>query len=140
MNYTNAKEFKSELEHIFIKALSMQADVTADQLLNNGAISYLNGKNGTVFDFITNGKLPAFASFYEEKPNKAFTYVSISKTGEYTAEICNKDNEVLQTISGKMDFPSITNIAKYLNFETDAKFKFNPDIEDIEWDFLIPVN
>lgn len=139
MNYKNAKEFKNELEHIFIKAQSMQADVTVDQLLDNGAISYLNGKNGTLFDLRANGKLPAFATFYEEKPNKVFTYVSISKTGEYTAEICNKENEVLQTISGKMDFPSITNIAKYLNFETDTKLKFNPDIEDIEWDFPIPV-
>lgn len=43
--------------------------VASDHLENNGAVYYMNGKDGTEFDWYINEKFPPFIVFYNDKEN-----------------------------------------------------------------------
>ncbi len=43
--------------------------VASDHLENNGAAYYMNGKDGTEFDWYINEKFPPFMVFYNDKAN-----------------------------------------------------------------------
>lgn len=43
--------------------------VASDHLENNGAVYYMNGKDGTEFDWYINEKFPPFMVFYNDKAN-----------------------------------------------------------------------
>ena len=44
-------------------------DVKKTELENDGAVFYMNGKNGTEFDWYVNDHLPNFFIFYNDKEN-----------------------------------------------------------------------
>ena len=54
-------------------------DVSCDDLEEGGKVYYMNGKNGTEFDWFVNEHLPSFMVFYNDRDNlgaaQAYVYV-----------------------------------------------------------------
>ena len=44
-------------------------EVSSDVLEENGKVYYMNGKNGTEFDWFVNNHLPTFMVFYNDEKN-----------------------------------------------------------------------
>ena len=44
-------------------------DIRPDNLENDGAVYFMNGKNGTAFDWYVNEHLPCFFIFYNDAEN-----------------------------------------------------------------------
>ena len=44
-------------------------EVSSDSLEENGKVYYMNGKNGTEFDWFVNNHLPTFMVFYNDEKN-----------------------------------------------------------------------
>ena len=42
-------------------------DVSVNELEGNGSLYYMNGQNGTSFDWHVNDRLSSFMSFYDDK-------------------------------------------------------------------------
>ena len=63
----NGLEFKREIERIFKVAREMYPNITNDMLDSNGAIYYMNGNDGTDFDWNVNDRLCEFYVFHENE-------------------------------------------------------------------------
>ena len=60
----------AQVEKYMLEALKANLpDVSKSELENDGAIFYMNGKNGTAFDWFVNDRLPNFFIFYNDKEN-----------------------------------------------------------------------
>lgn len=70
-------EFKNEIIRIMQEARRMCPEITDDQLCENGAIYYMNGNDGTRFDWKENNHLCEFFVFH--KNEKGFIKVYINK-------------------------------------------------------------
>ena len=55
--------------------------VASDHLENNGAVYYMNGKDGTEFDWYINEKFPPFMVFYNDKANLGAVKLLLYKDG-----------------------------------------------------------
>jgi len=75
MVFRKDKEFKmnkiiSQIEKIMLECMNTQMpDISKKDLEKDGAIFYMNGKNGTAFDWYVNDHFPAFFIFYGDKEN-----------------------------------------------------------------------
>lgn len=56
--------------------------VTSGDLEKDGAIFYMNGNNGTEFDWYVNDRLPSFMVFYDDKENMGAAKLLLSCHGE----------------------------------------------------------
>lgn len=60
----------ADVERLMREALKENLpDVGLNELEGNGAVFYMNGKNGTEFDWYVNEHFPAFMIFYNDKEN-----------------------------------------------------------------------
>lgn len=60
----------SQVEKIMHGALKEKLpEISLSDLEDNGAVFYMNGKNGTAFDWYVNDHLPCFFMFYGDKEN-----------------------------------------------------------------------
>ena len=57
-------------------------EVSSDELEDNGTVFYMNGKNGTEFDYFVNEHLPNFFVFYNDKDNLGAVKVSVYDAGD----------------------------------------------------------
>ena len=67
--------------------------VASDHLENNGAVYYMNGKDGTEFDWYINEKFPPFMVFYNDKANLGAVKLLLYKDGGvviYLFDDCGK--------------------------------------------------
>lgn len=56
-------------------------DVRPEQLEGNGELFYMNGNNGTAFDWFVNGRLSYFMSFYDDAANLGAVKVGVFADG-----------------------------------------------------------
>lgn len=59
--------YKKEIKRIFEKYRKMCPGITDDMLLDSGAIYYMNGNDGTDFDWRYNGRLCEFCIYFKNE-------------------------------------------------------------------------
>ena len=63
-------EILNEIRRLIRESRTMYLPhVKAEALEENGAVYYMNGKNGTEFDWYVNGKVSDFFVFYKDENN-----------------------------------------------------------------------
>ena len=86
----------TELKQIMDNCLETDLPgVSRSNLEDNGAVFYMNGNNGTEFDWYVNEKLSSFMIFYNDKKNLGAVKATIYDRGEvvvYTYGSQGKDN------------------------------------------------
>lgn len=113
-------------------------DISRSGLENDGAIFYMNGNNGTEFDWYINEKLSAFMIFYNDKENLGAVKATIYDHGEvvvYTYGSQGKElvNETQTSID--VTEKEILELAVLLRTEADDKLIWDKNIEDISTDY-----
>ena len=114
--------------------------VKLEDLEENGAVYYMNGKNGTEFDWYVNEHLPSFMVFYNDKQNLGAAKLLIYTNGEVVLYIYgdrgNKTIKEVQT-SIKVTENELFNLAVILKSETEGKDIWDASIDKINTDVEI---
>lgn len=112
-------------------------DVSVNELEGNGSLYYMNGQNGTSFDWHVNDRLSSFMSFYDDKENlgaaKANVYkggvVALNLYGAHGKEMVHQAEIPLSATEA-----DLLRLAVLLKRNADDKDLFDVSIEEIDTD------
>lgn len=113
-------------------------EVNRSELEDDGAVFYMNGNNGTEFDWYVNEKLSYFMIFYNDDANLGAVKATIYNSGEvvvYTYGSQGKElvNETQTSID--VTEKELLELAVVLRFEADDKLIWDRSIEEINTDY-----
>ena len=112
-------------------------DISLDKLENNGAIFYMNGKNGTEFDWYVNDKLSDFMVFYDDEDNMGAIKATLYNKGDLLLYVYGEHGQTMvQEIKTYIDVKEeeLLTLATTLRCEADDKRIWDADIESINTD------
>ena len=110
-------------------------EVKSKDLEENGTIYYMNGKNGTEWDYYVNEHLSPFMAFYNNKNNLGAAKLNIYFDGNFTLYLYNKKGKnLLKTIDSKIDVneSELLKFATILKTQMDAKENWDANIDKID--------
>lgn len=112
--------------------------VKASELENDGAIFYMNGKDGTEFEWYVNDKLPPFMIFYNDKDNMGALKLMLYKNGDVELYIYeDHGKKLLQEIHTHIEAAEadLLELAVILRNEADDHSLWGANIERFHTDF-----
>ena len=133
-----ASDYKQIIESIFEKVYSdCRCSVPEDQLLENGAIFYENGADGTEFDWQMNERLCEFMSYWRSS-KMGFIKIFINNDGSAEYYVYD-ENSMKPRLSGtfaKDTFfgeKSALELAAVMKTIADDQGKFDKSINALDW-------
>ncbi|MBQ9006963.1 MAG: DUF2185 domain-containing protein [Atopobiaceae bacterium] len=114
-------------------------DVASDQLEGAGAVYYMNGKNGTEFDWFVNEHLPSFMAFYDDEQNLGAAKANVYVDGHMEIYLYGDKGKVLvkQVESDlAVEGDELLHLAVCLRCGADDKRLWGADVEKIATDTL----
>lgn len=112
-------------------------EVHLSDLEGNGAVFYMNGKNGTEFDWYVNEKISDFMMFYNDKDNMGAVKALLCCDGTLLLYVYGERGKTLvQEIQTNMDVSEneIISLAVLLRNEADDKKRWDADIAGMNTD------
>lgn len=113
-------------------------EVKLDELEENGAVYYMNGKNGTEFDWFVNEHLPNFMVFYNDENNLGAAKLSIYDDGGILLYIYgDRGNTVVDEIKTSIDVTKeeMLHLAVILKNTADDNKIWDANIDNINTEF-----
>ena len=111
--------------------------VSPSDLEENGMVYYMNGQNGTEFEWHVNEHLPYFMVFYNDKQNLGAAKLAIYKDGRVKLYLYgNQGKKMVKEINTTIDATEneLSNLAVILKNEADDKRIWEASIERINSD------
>lgn len=115
-------------------------DIKPSDLEDNGAIFYMNGRNGTEFDWHVNEKISNFMVFYNDEKNLGAAKFTICNNGGVLGYIYGEQgNVMIEEIKTFMDVPDdeILKLAVILKNQADDQKLWDANIDSINTDVEI---
>lgn len=109
-------------------------EVKPSDLEENGTVYYMNGKNGTEFDWYVNESLPSFMVFYNDEQNLGAAKLSIYTDGVVELYIYgDKGNKIIKEVQTSIEVAEneLFNLAVILKNEADDKEIWDGSIDKI---------
>lgn len=110
-------------------------EVKLCDLEENGSIYYMNGKNGTAFEWYVNNHLPSFMVFYNDKNNLGAIKANIYTDGTVVLYIYgDKGKEIVKEVNTKINFSieELFLLAVTLENAADNMKKWDYNIDKID--------
>ena len=131
----------SEIKGIIDKSINEYLpDVQRGDLEENGSIYYMNGKNGTGFDWYVNAHISDFMVFYNDEKNLGAVKFTIYADGKVLIHIYgDKGNTIIQKIETSINITGreILTLAVILKKAADDKGIFDKGIDKIDSDIHV---
>lgn len=129
----NGYEFKREIERVFRVARSMCLNIKDYILDTNGAIHYMNGNDGTMFDWNCNGRLCEFTIFH--KDGMGFIKALVRKDNVIEMYIY-EDGGMKPTYKFEEEMEKVTSssFANVMNYIADENGLYDKPINELDWD------
>lgn len=111
--------------------------VKSSELEDGGAVFYMNGQNGTEFDWYVNDRFPYFMVFYNDKDNLGAVKLALYNTGEVQVYLYGEQGKKLvKTEKGHLDIDKtdMLKLAAVLTYEADDKKIWDRNIDNIHVD------
>lgn len=128
----------SALKEIIAKNTSLYLPhIKASDLEGNGAVYYMNGKDGTEFDWHVNGHLPPFMVFYNDKANLGAVKSLLFNDGSLATYLYGDQGKTLvREVHDRLDVSpaDLLELAVTLRNEADDKSLWGAGVEDIQTD------
>jgi hypothetical protein len=108
--------------------------VKDEDLEENGAVYYMNGKNGTEFDWYVNEKLSDFFIFYDDKNCMGAVKLTLYNNGRILILLYDEHgSKLIKEVETFIDVPEeeILKLAVFLRCEMDDKRIWDSNIDDI---------
>ena len=131
------KEIKDKMIDCVEKYIS---EVSFEDLEDNGAVFYMNGKNGTEFDWYVNDKLSDFMMFYNDENNMGAVKATIYNDGGLLIYVYgDRGEKVIKELNCNVEATEddIFNLAVSLKNEADDKKIWDYNIEKIDTDLKL---
>lgn len=128
----------SEIKAIINKSISEYLpDVQSSELEENGNIYYMNGKNGTEFDWYVNEHISDFMVFYNDEKNLGAVKLTLYTDGKIAVYVYgDKGNTLIRQIHTSVNITAqeLLNLAVILKKKADDKNIFDKGIDKIDSD------
>lgn len=128
----------SKIKEIMIDCVEKYLpDIALTDLEGDGAVFYMNGKNGTEFDWYVNDKLSNFMMFYDDKDNMGAVKATLYNDGGLLIYAYgDRGKTVVQEINTYIDVPDedILSLAVVLRNEADDNRVWDENIEKLNTD------
>ncbi|MCM1027717.1 MAG: DUF2185 domain-containing protein [Roseburia sp.] len=114
--------------------------VTDGELENGGEVYYMNGKNGTEFDWYVNGNLSPFMVFYNDEANLGAVKLLLSKDGRVVLYLYgDRGNQLVKQAETQMDASEeeLLELAVILRNEADDRRIWGKCIDGINTDIVV---
>ena len=115
-------------------------DVPSGDLEENGSIYYMNGKNGTEFDWYVNEHLSNFMVFYNDEKNLGAVKLTLYTDGKVSIYVYgDKGNTMVQEIETAINITEqeMLALAVLLEKTADSKRIFDKNIDQIDSDLNV---
>lgn len=115
-------------------------EVKPSNLEENGTVYYMNGKNGTEFDWYVNEHLPSFMVFYNDEQNLGAAKLLIYANGKVVLYLYeDKGNKLIKEIETSIEIieDELFKLAVILKNETEDKDIWDESIDKINMDVEI---
>ncbi len=115
-------------------------DIKNSDLEENGTIYYMNGQNGTEFDWYVNDRISDFMTFYNDKQNLGAIKLAIYKDGSvYIYIYGDKGKKLIKTAKANIQATEkeLLNLALILKAEADNKSLFDVSIDKLNTNLKI---
>lgn len=127
-----------EIKKIMVNCIEKYLpDTSIADLEGNGSIFYMNGKNGTEFDWYVNEKISDFMMFYNDKDNMGAVKTTLCDNGALLIYIYgDRGKNLIQEITSYIDVSEdeVLALATLLRNKADDKKIWDDSIEKIETD------
>lgn len=128
----------SKIKEIMIDCVEKYLpDIALTDLEGDGAVFYMNGKNGTEFDWYVNDKLSNFMMFYDDKDNMGAVKATLYNDGGLLIYAYgDRGKTVIQEINTYLDVSDedILSLAVVLRNEADDNRVWDENIEKLNTD------
>ena len=132
------KEIVNKIKQIIEENMNIYLpEVKQEDLEGNGAVFYMNGKNGTAFDWYVNEHLPYFMVFYNDEKNLGAAKLALYPDGSVTLFLYGDKGEKLEKdiyTSIDVSEDDIFMLAVILLCEADDKRIWDASIDRINYD------
>jgi hypothetical protein len=115
-------------------------EVKPSDLEENGTVYYMNGKNGTEFDWYVNEHLPSFMVFYNDEQNLGAAKLLIYANGKVVLYLYeDKGNKLIKEIETSIEIieDELFKLAVILKNETEDKDIWDESIDKVNIDVEI---
>lgn len=138
---SGANRILCEIKKIIDKNMALYLPhVKSSELEDGGAVFYMNGQNGTEFDWYVNDRFPYFMVFYSDKDNLGAVKLVLYNTGEAQVYLYGeKGKKLIKTEKEHLDIDKIDmlKLAAVLIREADDKKMWDRNIDNIHVDIEI---
>lgn len=136
-------EMIAEIREYFVEARKLVPEIGDEKLLSEGQnefIFYMNGNDGTDFDFVENCRVCEFMMFYKSTEN-GFIKVCISTEGIIDGFIYNEDTRLSQlpmiVLEPKKFSQDVADLAVLLYTIADAKDLYNVSLDRLDFGHVL---
>ena len=131
----------SEIKEIINKSISEYLpDVQSGDLEENGNVYYMNGKNGTEFDWYVNDHISDLMVFYNDEANLGAVKLTLYTDGKISIYVYgDKGNTLVQTMEASINITEqeMLNLVVILKKAADDKRIFDRGINEIDSDIKV---
>ena len=131
----------TEIKEMITKSIQEYLpDVSGGELEENGKVFYMNGKNGTEFDWYVNEHLSNFMVFYNDEKNLGAVKLTLATDGKIAIYVYgDKGNTLVQEIETSLNMTEqeVLALAVLLEKTADSKRIFDEGIDKIDSDLNV---
>ena len=131
---TRGQQIIEKIKIVFADIREKYPLITDEDLHSNGAIFYMNGNDGTDFDWNANEHTSEFYMFHENEIG--FIKLYVNKGDTYTAYIYpNGEMSATETVRGKLDEGDSLYLAALLYSKADREYIYDAIIDEIDFSY-----
>lgn len=131
---TRGQQIIEKIKTVFVDARKKYPLITDEDLLDSGAIYYMNGNDGTDFDWNANDNTSEFYMYH--KNEIGFIKLYVNKGDTYTAYVYpNGEMSAVETIKGDLEEGDSLYLAALLYRKADREYIYDENIDEIDFTY-----
>lgn len=131
---TKGEQIIEKIKGVFADIRKKYPLIAEEDLYDKGAIFYMNGNDGTDFDWNTNGHCSELYMYHENEVGFIKLFVSANDT--YTAYVYpNGEMSAVETIKGDLEEGDSLYLATILHRKADMNGIFDKNINNIDFSY-----
>lgn len=131
---TRGEQIIEKIKAVFAEIREKYPLITDEDLHSNGAIFYMNGNDGTDFDWNANEHTSEFYMYHENEIG--FIKLYVNKGDTYTAYVFpNGEMSATETIRGDLDEGDSLYLATLLYRKADREYIYDANINEIDFTY-----
>lgn len=131
---TRGQEIIEKIKGVFADIRKKYPLITDEDLHSNGAIFYMNGNDGTDFDWNANEHTSEFYMFHENEIG--FIKLYVNKGNTYTAYVYpNGEMSAVETVKGDLNEGDGLYLAALLYRKADREYIYDGNIDEIDFTY-----